>query len=236
MQNCKNHEQASTFPVKRFCRPKQLTKNRALKQFRVSSLQDTNDVKLSCNHSSAMLKYLALITYDNYFELCLQVFKKHVRVCTWWTYTTTCIWWQLVRHQSSCPFISTCDLLPALNIVSHYGHNGTQRLYKLVFSMASFYAQCGVNEGPYTHQGMTMCKNHNMRTLPFDTHKNVLQFLLLSAHGRIPCNLVSKYPVHLAVHQGAGGMLVICRTFPQTHETAPLFLYKHVILATHSYH
>ena len=26
------------------------------------------------------------------------------------------------------------------------------------------------------------------------------------------------------------------KTFPQTHETAPLFLYKHVILATYSLH
>ncbi len=30
--------------------------------------------------------------------------------------------------------------------------------------------------------------------------KNVLQFLYISAHGRIPCNLVSKYQVHLAIH------------------------------------
>ncbi len=47
--------------------------------------------------------------------------------------------------------------------------------------------------------------------------KNVLQFLLISAHDRIPCNLVSKYLVHLAVHQGAGGMLVTgwIKHFPQ---------------------
>ncbi len=38
------------------------------------------------------------------------------------------------------------------------------------------------------------------------SNKNVLQFLLISAHGRIPCKLVSKYWVHVAVHQGAGGM------------------------------
>ena len=65
-------------------------------------------------------------------------------------------------------------------------------------------------------------------------HKNVLQILLIFAHGRIPCNLVSKYRIHLAVHQRAGGMLVMNQIFPPTHETAPLFLYKNVILATHS--
>ncbi len=37
--------------------------------------------------------------------------------------------------------------------------------------------------------------------------KNVLQFLLIFAHGRIPCNLVPKYPVQLAVHLGAGANL-----------------------------
>ncbi len=37
------------------CRPEQLTRNRALEQIRVSSLQDTN-------HGSVMLKYLLLIT------------------------------------------------------------------------------------------------------------------------------------------------------------------------------
>ncbi len=32
-----------------------------MEQFRVASLQDTNDVRLSSNHGSAMLKYLLLI-------------------------------------------------------------------------------------------------------------------------------------------------------------------------------
>ncbi len=32
-----------------------------MEQFRVSSLQDTNDVQLSSNHSSAMMKYLPLV-------------------------------------------------------------------------------------------------------------------------------------------------------------------------------
>ena len=43
------------------CRPEQLTRNRALEQTRVSSLQDTSDVKIESNHSSAMLKYLLLM-------------------------------------------------------------------------------------------------------------------------------------------------------------------------------
>ncbi len=43
------------------CRLEQLARNRGLEQFRVTSLHDTNDVKLSINHSSAMLKYLHLL-------------------------------------------------------------------------------------------------------------------------------------------------------------------------------
>ncbi len=72
-------------------------------------------------------------------------------------------------------------------------------------------------------------RKNSKRTVVLQINKNVLQFLLISAHGRIPCNLESKHRVRLAVHQGAGGI------FSPTHETAPLFLYKHVILATYSY-
>ena len=39
----------------------QLARNRGLEQFTVASLQDTDDVKFSSNHSSAMLKYLPLM-------------------------------------------------------------------------------------------------------------------------------------------------------------------------------
>ena len=52
-------------------------------------------------------------------------------------------------------------------------------------------------------------------TIMQEMGKNVWQFLLISAHGRIQCNLVSKYDlwsskyrVYLSVHQGAGGMLI----------------------------
>ncbi len=44
----------------------QLTRNRGLEQFRVASLPDTNDVNLSSNNRSAMLKYRHLFK-----ELCL---------------------------------------------------------------------------------------------------------------------------------------------------------------------
>ncbi len=55
-----------------------------------------------------------------------------------------------------------------------------------------------IQEGIFGHKSRGTVKNQDV--------KNVLQFLLISAHGRIPCNLVSKYWVHLAVHQGEGGM------------------------------
>ena len=51
---------------------------------------------------------------------------------------------------------------------------------------------------------------HDVRHLSLTFTKNVLQFLLTSARGRIPCNLVPKYRVHLAVHLGAG-----IKHFPQ---------------------
>ena len=54
-----------------------------------------------------------------------------------------------------------------------------------------------------------------------ENYKNVLQFLWISAHGRIPCNLVPKYQVHLAVHLGAGGMLVMCSRAEQLGHSLP---------------
>ncbi len=56
--------------------------------------------------------------------------------------------------------------------------------------------------------------------------KNVLQFLLISARDRIPCNLVPKYRVHLAVHLGAGGMLVMCSRAEQLYLEATLWAVK----------
>ncbi len=58
--------------------------------------------------------------------------------------------------------------------------------------------------------------------------KNVLQFLLISAHGRIPSDLVSKYRVHLAVHQGAGGMLIMGSRAEQLGHSLPYILYRNV--------
>ena len=58
--------------------------------------------------------------------------------------------------------------------------------------------------------------------------KNVLQFLLISAYGRIPCNSVSKYCVHLAVHQGAGGMLVMCSRAEQLGHSLSYILHRNV--------
>ncbi len=43
---------------------------------------------------------------------------------------------------------------------------------------------------------------------PHKSSNNVLQFQLISAHGRIPFNLVSKYRVHLVVHQCCGQLWV----------------------------
>ena len=60
------------------------------------------------------------------------------------------------------------------------------------------------------------------------SNKNVLQFLLISAHGRTPFNLVSKYRVHLAVHQCAGGMLVMCSRAEQLGHSLPYILYGNV--------
>ncbi len=64
------------------------------------------------------------------------------------------------------------------------------------------------------------------KTIISNLLKNVLQFLLISAHGRIPCNLVSKYRVQLAVHQGAGGMLVMCSRAEQLGHSLPYILYR----------
>ena len=58
--------------------------------------------------------------------------------------------------------------------------------------------------------------------------KNMLQFLLTSAHSRIPCNLVPKYRVHLAVHQGAGGMFIMCSRAEQLGHSLPYTLYRNV--------
>ncbi len=57
-------------------------------------------------------------------------------------------------------------------------------------------------------------------------------FLLISAHGRIPCNWASKYGVHLAIHQGF--FTLFLHTLITTCKTEPLSLYSPIKSETYS--
>ena len=64
--------------------------------------------------------------------------------------------------------------------------------------------------------------------------KNVFQFVLETAHQQILYKVTSTHADILSfLFQGL--ILSINRKSAPTQETAPLFLYKHVILATHSF-
>ena len=55
--------------------------------------------------------------------------------------------------------------------------------------------------------------------------KNVLQFLMISAHNQFQSNWVSRFNYYLPTLHGV---------IKSTHETAPFFLYNPIKMATHS--
>ncbi len=73
-------------------------------------------------------------------------------------------------------------------------------------------------------------------------YKNVLQFLLISAHNQIHSNWLPRHNYYLPTLHGVGGYVLtrlsdqIKRKSIPTHETAPFFLYKPIKTATHSLH
>ena len=79
----------------------------------------------------------------------------------------------------------------------------------------------------FLHHNYQVSSNieRKLDTFYFMLCNNVFPFLIISVHGRIPCNWVSKYRVHLVIHQCLCDMLIMFSRTEQLGHSLPYILH-----------